>query len=66
MHAGTMRELIGRHMVEAVLIHSYTHTRTCMRIDVNRNSDNGALVALHVISQEEPDAGLTFDTVTLT
>lgn len=55
-------------MVEGMLIHSlaHTHTRTCIRIDVNRNSDKSALVALHVIPQQEPDAGLTFDLMTLT
>lgn len=49
MPAGTMRELIRRHMVEGMLIHSDTHTRTdtrtCISIDVNRKSDKSALVA---------------------
>lgn len=66
MHAGTMRELIGRHMVEGMLIHSYARARAHAHIDVNRNSDKSALVASHVIPHQEPDAGLTFDLVTLT
>lgn len=68
MLAGTMRELIRRHMVEDMLIHSDTHTQTCtcINIDVNRKSDKSALVALHVISQQEPDAGLTLHPMTLT
>lgn len=62
MHAGTMRGLIRRHMVEGMQIHSYIHTRT----DVNRNSDKSALVVSHVDLQQDPGAGLTFDLMALT
>lgn len=47
-------------------IHTRTDTRTCISVDVNRKWDKSALVALHVIPQQKPDAGLTLDPAALT